>query len=825
MLRTSLLLRHGLKLSNTQATRTVTTSPVLAAANARKAIANFPRPVKRAAKPSNPVQDGPLDSYQLTAQLKRITSQSSWSRALTLLHTAPPHAATTVVWNVLLNAILQNNTSEGTGQIKRAYEVWHDMKKRGVKPTARSFGTFLSGAAKIAKKLEARGVAKGDGPPKEVIGSDVRNKVEIIHKQWLVYQLRVQEKQPEATEAVKEGEDTVTDLNVHPTNQYLAFLASSLSLSTEPATVSKHLSHLMTTFDSIAMPTAAEPVTRNAVTYALVLNALRTALHLSLSSRPPPSFPTSQQLLDGALAIFSPLVTERHLPDQDPLTPQLATSFLSLFLLPPASTISLSTQQSILDLLPRMHGLVSPGELASLAPPAAATVPVPVSSPALDSGALKCVLSVLSKWEKHDHVQAVWEQVNEYPERYFASGTNETEIEHAEVVIESFGKLGDIDSAQAMLNRLLLEPQGSVLRPRLQTLETVLEASLRSGNYPAALATYQLFSSPSSTLTSCDKDDPSLDSRVEFSPSFKATTTLLLTAYNSRDKTKIWSILKLLTLSPSEGGSAHSHLFGPTKFPPSSTTTNRSKADFAGLTKKELAIVRIQQKRDLKFQLRYGQTLVKALERVLQGREISFGSNGSNTRDMLEKWYEQVRPWVQARERVEGREKGEMESRRERIVTRRSEDPTTTSPVKVVSQEELETLATAPKVDRESFTRPALGSEEEQRKVGRKERRMSWWKEREGDSGKLEREIYESRQKRFDDRNANRNSRNDDRAAGRNRNEFGSGRRDSFGQDGPTRSSRFENDRIGQSSSRDGYREDSRKGRTGGGGQFTRRRY
>lgn len=360
---------------NLIAFRSLSTTSLVLASKPKKPINKllFPSPTSnRKNKPTrtdDSKSDGPLDSYQLTSQLLRLTSQSRYSDALTLLHTSPSRAATTVVWNVLLNSILQNNNAEGTGAIKRAYEVWMDMKKRGVKPSSRSFGTFLGGAAKIASKMESRGMAKGD-EVKEAIGNDVRTKVETVYKQWTVYQSTLQDRNStDGAEQQQENVETIEDLTVHPTNQYISFLSSSLSISKEPATSASLLSQILTTFESIPPPSSTGPIARNAVTYALTLNALRTALQITNSPAPTPSFPTTQVLLDSALAIFTPLLSSTPLPEQDPLTPQLATSFLSLFLLPPASVISLSLQSTILEILPRLHGLVPPqNSLPSLLP-------------------------------------------------------------------------------------------------------------------------------------------------------------------------------------------------------------------------------------------------------------------------------------------------------------------------------------------------------------------------------------------------------------------------------------------------------------------------
>lgn len=425
-------LRNGTRQLLAPFTRSLATSSCVFAKSPPSKV-NYPRPSSRStsrpAKPSERPIDGRLDSYQLTSQLLRLTSHSRYSEALTLLHTSPPYAATTVVWNVLLNAILQNNNAEGTGAIKRGYEVWMDMKKRGVKPSSRSFGTFLGGAAKVARKLESRGVKKGDDAvTKEMLGNEVRTKVETVYKQWLVYQARVQEgEQRKATtsleaEEANDGAETSEDLSIHPTNQYLSFLSSSLSLSPDPAQAASTLSQILTTFESIPPPSSATPVSRNAVTYALTLNALRTSLHLALSPTPPTAFPTTQALLETSLAVFKPLL---------------------------AMTVSQTTQSSILSLLPTLHGILPPAELASLAPsPTSSDIALPVASPALDSGALQCVLKLLIKWEKLDWVEGTWEQVNEYPERYFSSGRSEVEIEHAEVVLEAMGKRADLDSME-----------------------------------------------------------------------------------------------------------------------------------------------------------------------------------------------------------------------------------------------------------------------------------------------------------------------------------------------------------------------------------------
>jgi hypothetical protein len=66
------------------------------------------------------------------------------------------------------------------------------------------------------------------------------------------------------------------------------------------------------------------------------------------------------------------------------------------------------------------------------------------------------VLKLLLKWDKLEWVKGVWEQVREYPERYFAEGDKvELEIGQVEIVLEAIGRQGDLESAEG---ELLLPP-------------------------------------------------------------------------------------------------------------------------------------------------------------------------------------------------------------------------------------------------------------------------------------------------------------------------------------------------------------------------------
>lgn len=301
-------------------------------------------------------------------------------------------------------------------------------------------------------------------------------------------------------------------------------------------------------------------------------------------------------------------------------------------------------------------------------------------------------------------------------------------------------------------------------------METALESCFRSGKIESAWRVYRLFAPRTSSslpspsfLSSSATSASSLTPIAPFPPSYKATTSFLLTAFNTRDKTKIWSVVKYLSSPDEDGGGPYASLFGPSAFPPSTHSSSGSsiKSATSNLSKKELVINKIQQKRDLKFQVRYGQALASSLSRVLSGREIL---SDEKVKRGLEDWEVRVKEWVEGRvsERVIGPEKGEMELRRERVEVKevaRGGRGDGRAGVERLSQEEIEGISDADVAKTTEHDSSPIEEEEMKAKVGRKERRMGWYKEREGNSGKEERAIYESRQKHFERRSGGRESR------------------------------------------------------------------
>lgn len=307
-----------------------------------------------------------------------------YAPALSLIRSAPTSAATVVVWNVLLNAVLvpgsegSRGRQPGGGQqhaaaVRRAYEIWMEMKRRGVIPTCRSYGTFLTGVAKRAKRAASEVEHRSSSPGHhhralEGWNAELRAKVETVHKQWRMHCERVLERAerqggPSSEQGQDDGRhDSIESLSPLPTNQYLSFLSASLTLSLATATTSTStgaapmiLDHLVRTFEAIPDPDVDPRLGRTTVSYQVVLSALKTVLQQKYTAAgavsPEPAqtadtvddgfevvslgrpsqvgsetaFPTAHQILDRALAMWDHLVL--HPPSPELPSPGSSSSF------------------------------------------------------------------------------------------------------------------------------------------------------------------------------------------------------------------------------------------------------------------------------------------------------------------------------------------------------------------------------------------------------------------------------------------------------------------------------------------------------------------
>ncbi|BGP22496.1 hypothetical protein Rt10032_c07g3045 [Rhodotorula toruloides] len=303
-----------------------------------------------------PFQARNSDSHQLATTVKRLFLSpagggtaagptAGLGEALNLIR-SHGDKANVVVWNTFLHLILnpllvdakKSRSAQVPGSlghayaVKKAYEVWMEMKRRGITPNVRSYQTFLTGAAKRARFIAEAVKEMGDNKDRSNTlsrvtdgwNAELRAKVETVHKQWLTHCERVRTKAAEQAEGgpfgtgedemALEGEDDYRreergrrgratkagerdgrvekpeDLSPVPTTQYLGFLAHTLASVAAPTSTGSRaaggpaiLSALLRTFES--MPDVDHKdrelvrLAKTGVTYGVVFGALKDAVH------------------------------------------------------------------------------------------------------------------------------------------------------------------------------------------------------------------------------------------------------------------------------------------------------------------------------------------------------------------------------------------------------------------------------------------------------------------------------------------------------------------------------------------------------------------
>ncbi|BGP45664.1 hypothetical protein JCM10450v2_001494 [Rhodotorula kratochvilovae] len=678
---------------------------------------DLPRPTTDA-KPRRAQQesDDPLerDSYHLASQVRRLVGQNKgdFTPALDLVRTAPADAATVVVWNVLLNTILVTAASTTAGPtpaqaVRKAYDVWMEMKRRGITPSARGYGTFFTGVAKRAKQAhdEARRGKKVEG-----WNAGLRAKVETVHKQWLAHCERVLAEGDgvdlvsgsglggmdgtEVEAAVRDAQDgradTAVDLSAVPTNQYLSFLSSSLSIATAteaPATEKGALAtekgasaaekgapaaapsagpallrQLLQTFHAIPdYEGSSSPIARLAktgVSYSILFGALRTALQTSCAPgavQGDDAWPTPPQLLDTALVAWDALVASPPAPESpstsaaEPLSPVLPTSLLALFLVPASAVVPAPYFARALAAAQQAFGFVPPSELASLAPPHPADLAAPLCTP-LDAPGMGTALRVVSASGKKDWVRGWWEQVRDYPARFGLDAGASEEVrgrEEAEVVIRACGAVSDVEGIEEVLG-YLLSPSlriSPLHRPDLSTFTLSLVSLARSGTPAAVDASLRVWSLLLSTLDPSSSPTAPAAIKAHYAT---AADALLRCALATRDRGQMWRVLKAVALPEAGPPSA----VGPAAFPPAAGAPLKAGARAFGIS--------------------LAQALARVLAPAPAGADgLAAGAVPRERRAELESWRERVAAWAKDAAAAEGRGEARMEGESEMAWRRR----------------------------------------------------------------------------------------------------------------------------------------------------------
>lgn len=289
------------------------------------------------------------DAYKLSERVKRLGAAGQLEQAESEVKRAAKDAANVVVWNELIRHTLLAR------KYRRAWELWMDMKRRGVKPTTRSYTSFFTGLRK-ARKVED--------------GESGLARIKTIYAQWLLdADRKLKGKQPE------DPNERVSNI---PTNAYLAFLASI-----------DNIPLLLETFNQ--MPTSGL-LAPDSSTYSTVLTAL---LHHA----------EEEGIWEQAATIWKR--AEQQKVEVDTV---LSSQVVSLYREAPRP----DDQKLGLALAERFYGLVSPEKLDTLVNKSSDRVKLVT----MDAAAFSNVLALCLDLQKLDNAVAYFDQVRDYPSRF-----------------------------------------------------------------------------------------------------------------------------------------------------------------------------------------------------------------------------------------------------------------------------------------------------------------------------------------------------------------------------------------------------------------------
>lgn len=321
----------------------------------------------------------------MSEKIKKLSREKDFDSAVDLVKSSP--AANVVVWNLLIHEVLLDR------KFKRGYELFMDMKRRGLKPSARSYSTFFSGFAKI-NEIEGAALAR----------------VKTVYAQWLAHAEGVlatgEGKQTTIINSV-EGEDAPEDITCIPTNAYLTFLSNT-----------NNLDLLLEAFQSL--PTSG-PLAPDSMAYSVVFGALR-------ASADPEAFTKMMALWKNLLENVEAIDTK---------TVSLVISMCRDAKRP-------DDQKVGLEVAKMFYGLVDPkdGDLlvsGNLPPPRVR----------LDSAGLSNVLSLALTMQKYNLVVDWFDQVRDYPKRF---GTDILEHHQCDLVLFAMSYKHDSEGAEGKLS-------------------------------------------------------------------------------------------------------------------------------------------------------------------------------------------------------------------------------------------------------------------------------------------------------------------------------------------------------------------------------------
>ncbi|KAM0751573.1 hypothetical protein T439DRAFT_324761 [Meredithblackwellia eburnea MCA 4105] len=475
-----------------------------------------------------------LDSYALAAKVSKIAPKDIES-AIRLVQSSTSNSsnndANIVVWNTLIHNILLQNLHN------KAFTLWMDMKRRGLTPSPRSFTTFFSGHARIARHWSNDPATGGR--------QKALDQVRTVYAQWLKY---VGQHEARATTDrsntdfrrargnhvqgwEQDDPDIVDGISTIPTNAFINFLGNA----GRPDLV-------VETFKGLPSTGLLAP---DSSTYSTILAALRPHIRPNNNGA---LGEFNQSFFDTAMDVWNRLESECESSDS-PTSQHIDTRTVSLMLTICRDAIRPDDQLKGYSLASKFFGFVTSSsrwhELESES--------FPSPKVRLDSAALSIVLALALKLHKSNETIRIFDQVRDYPGIF---GKGVVDFNHVDLALVAYGNRRDTAGAEALLH-WSTHTAPAACRPELSTYSNALQVAWRAADLSSAYRILAL-----------------LPEKIKSQSQPRIATTFLQTALAGRNRGEIAKALRVVAEDFGFGFEAWN-----TSLPSSSNTEKMSRRD------------------------------------------------------------------------------------------------------------------------------------------------------------------------------------------------------------------------------------------------------
>ncbi|KAI1796320.1 hypothetical protein LXA43DRAFT_880376 [Ganoderma leucocontextum] len=372
-----------------------------------------------------------LKPYELTLRLTKLCEEGQMDEAIDMLKNMPLDAQNTAVWNTMISQ------AGRAGRFQLAYQLYIDMKRRGIKPILRTFTSLMAAFLRV---------------PSWEDRTKILQNVHKTYDNFLEY-----------IELVKGHNPDSPEYSIAPINAYLSILAR--------AGQQQRMFDVYNSLDS-------GPLAPTNITYTVVLGALGHSSMATPGDTPAARAVRERNASDARLVWRQ--LTKRL--EEDGAAVQVDAHLVANFI--QALALGRPADQVVaFDVLREYVGLAKPGESA------------PVATVELTGALLSDVLWLCNAAKKHRLCVHFVQQLIDQESPVLDRG----HMDHVLAAYGSLAATGSTTEAARALEMLewmieqeVASSRGHVIRPGLSTYTLVLVACWRAKDWESTMRTFEL---------------------------------------------------------------------------------------------------------------------------------------------------------------------------------------------------------------------------------------------------------------------------------------------------------------------------------------------